>query len=194
MKKRMSRPVSALSFGFLFIFIAAGLLHAEEAQAPGSSAATQVLGQGGKTAAPAALPPGFRKKRENPLARFEIIAFGSLPLTLFYTNRAFEIYHWIDNGYASAYAPWPVSGTSVSGELELELTNLAIPERFCRLGTAAILSMAVAGLDAVIRHIQDAAEDKAESARWSALPPPPQAGGSPSLPSSGAESGSPSSE
>jgi hypothetical protein len=164
----------------------------------GGSPAGQPADPGYRSVAPGALPPGYRKNRENGLARFEIVAFGSLPLALFYTNRGFEIYHWVKEGYDAAYAPWPVSGTSVASELAKVDTNgdgvtETNPEIFQRIAVSAGLSILVASVDAVIRLIQDNAEDRAEAERRAALPlPPPGSGGQQPLPAETGASGTPS--
>lgn len=41
------------------------------------------------------------------LRRFEIIGFGSVPFTLFFTRFGFDSYKYFSNGELPQYAPWP---------------------------------------------------------------------------------------
>lgn len=98
----------------------------------------------GLQVSPGALPSGYgqAKKRENGLRRFEILAFGSFPIALFYTNFGFELGAYIQSNFDSRYAPWPFSGEQTS--------SISDSERFGRMGVAAGLSLLVAGVDAIL--------------------------------------------
>jgi hypothetical protein len=146
-------------------------LHAEEgtaaaasdgSAAPGLPPATQPQAQ---VAAPGALPPGLSVAQENPFRRFEIIAFGSFPITLLYTNIAFQVTHYVQSGFDSRWAPWPFTGEYTD--------SITDSERFTRMGVAAGISLAVAGLDALIRHA------RAKKAARLATPLPPAAAPAP---------------
>ena len=47
--------------------------------------------------------PGLRTLR-----RGEIILFGSLPITLFLSYEAYDIFRYFANGRQAQYAPWPL--------------------------------------------------------------------------------------
>ena len=141
-RKAGSVPVFLLAC--LLVFSAA--LDAEE------SGGTAASGTGGQSvsppaaAAPAALPQGFSTPQENFFRRFEIIALGSLPITLLYTNVGFQLYHFVDNDLDMSWAPWPFEGENTD--------SITDSERFTRIGIAAGAAMAVAGVDALIRYLQ----------------------------------------
>ncbi len=102
-------------------------------------------------------------KRENALRRFEIIAFGSYPIALFYTTLAFDLGAYIDSGYDVRYAPWPFKSEYSA--------RLSEGEVLLRLGSAACLSLAVAGIDALIRSGVERREASARRSLFSAAPP-----------------------
>ena len=117
--------------------------------------ATRAWGQGiqpppeqsDQRAAPEALPGAFIEEDQSPfltgLRRFEIIAFGSFPIMLFYSNVGFDLSRYIRSGYDPYYAPWPVKS-----EYSYQAST---PELLASIGTAALLSVGIATLDAVIR-------------------------------------------
>lgn len=134
------------------VFIVTGpFLSADDA----ASAAAPPSGSGaaaGAGAAPApsnaALPQGFVSgTRENFWRRFEIIAFGSYPITLLYVNFSFQVTDFVASGFDTNYAPWPFSGQYTN--------NVSVSEELLRMGIAAGVSIAVAGLDALFRRAQD---------------------------------------
>jgi hypothetical protein len=71
-------------------------------------------------AAPAA-PLWLRDMR-----RAEIIAFGSFPMTLFWTSFFFDLYRSASHGWDRRYAPWPFKSAGAvemtSGELSMMFT------------------------------------------------------------------------
>ncbi|MBL8968444.1 MAG: hypothetical protein JNG85_15680 [Spirochaetaceae bacterium] len=106
-------------------------------------------GKGGFVLEPGALPPalgGGDARREKALRRFEIVALGSFPFTLFYTGLGFDTAGYIDSGFEAAYAPWPFKN-----ERSVALTS---SERLVRLGVAAGASLVIAGIDALIRGME----------------------------------------
>ena len=141
---RKAGPVSVLLLACLL-----GPLLGLGAEESGGSAAS---GGGGQLASPpaaaasAALPQGFSAPQENFFRRFEIIALGSLPITLLYTNIGFQLYHFMDNGFDMSWAPWPFEGENTD--------SITDSERFTRIGIAAGAAVAVAGVDALIRYLQ----------------------------------------
>lgn len=46
------------------------------------------------------------------LRRAEIVAFGSLPFTLFLSRIGVDTWRWSNNSWDMQYAPWPLKGTS----------------------------------------------------------------------------------
>ena len=134
------------------------------AEEPGGTAAS---GSGVQPAsptaavAPAALPQGFSTPQENFFRRFEIIALGSLPITLLYTNVGFQLYHFIDNGFDMSWAPWPFEGENTD--------SITDSERFTRIGIAAGAAVAVAGVDALIRYLQARKAERLAAAKAALL-------------------------
>lgn len=96
---------------------------------------------------PGALPGAFVPEDRSPfltgLRRFEIIAFGSFPIMLFYSNLGFDLSRYARSGYDPYYAPWPFKS-----EYSYRPST---PEILASIGTAALLSVGVGVLDAVIR-------------------------------------------
>ena len=84
------------------------------------------------------------------LRRWEIVAFGSIPFTMFFTTFGMDMYRWYNaNGIDlndRSYAPWPLKGAGApvfdSGEFE---TIFKI---------AACLSMSIAFTDLIIVKIK----------------------------------------
>mgnify|MGYP000938560030 FL=1 len=105
----------------------------------------------GMEAAPGALPGAFVPEDRSPfltgLRRFEIVAFGSFPIMLFYANLGFDISRYARSGYDPFYAPWPLKN-----EYSYKPSTREI---LASIGTAALLSVGVGTLDAVIRASRD---------------------------------------
>jgi len=145
--KRVSPRIGAVAgLALVCMLLLPPALGAEES---GGAAAS---GPGGQpvsppaAAAPGALPQGFSAPEESFFRRFEIIALGSLPITLLYTNVGFQLYHFIDNDFDVSWAPWPFEGSNTD--------SITDSERFTRIGIAAGAALAVAGVDALIRYLQ----------------------------------------
>ena len=153
--RRKASPVSAL--------LLACLLALPTAICGEESGGASVTGTGGQSAsspvavAPAALPSGFSAPQEGFFRRFEIIALGSLPITLLYTNVGFQLYHFIDNDLDMSWAPWPFEGENTD--------SITDSERFTRIGIAAGAAVAVAGVDALIRYLQARKAERLAAAR-----------------------------
>ena len=167
--RRASRA-PALALVLAFAALGAAPSRAEEAlPSADPAAATEAAPSGAAlattTAAPAArgsvlaagvLPAAYGqegKGRENALRRFEIVALGSYPIMLFYTGLGFDLSAYIGSGYDPSRAPWPFKN-----EYSAELSD---SERLQRLGTAALASLFVAGLDAAIHEVRLRREERA---------------------------------
>lgn len=96
------------------------------------------------------LPGPFVEEGASPflqgLRRFEIITFGAFPIMLFYTNIGYDLSRYIRSGYDSYYAPWPMKS-----EYSYEASTSEI---LVSIGTAALLSVGVGAIDAIIRAIR----------------------------------------
>ena len=148
-------PVSVLVLACLLVLPA--VLCAEETSGTPASGAGGQPSSTPAAAATAALPLGFSAPQENFFRRFEIIALGSLPITLLYTNVGFQFYHFIDNDLDMSWAPWPFEGENTD--------SITDSERFTRIGIAAGAAVAVAGVDALIRYLQARKAERLAAAR-----------------------------
>ncbi len=82
----------------------------------------------------------------NTIRRYEIVSLGAFPILLFYTRFGFEIQRFIQNGFASAYVPWPFKNE-----------NSYVPtdeEQLQSVLTAAGLTVAFGVLDAIMVRIR----------------------------------------
>jgi len=110
------------------------------------------------------LPKAYRaenKNPENPFIRFGIIAFGSYPITLTYTNFVWGMVEYVSSGFSSSYIPWPfnLSGTS----------SITEGEHWERMEVAGYISLGVAVADAIIRIVQEKSLSDAASSAQSEL-------------------------
>lgn len=166
--------------GPVFVLLLACLLAVPAALGAEESGGSASSGSGGQSASPAAaaapgaLPQGFSAPQENFFRRFEIIALGSLPITLLYTNVGFQLYHFMDNDFDMSWAPWPFEGENTD--------SITDSERFTRIGIAAGAAVVVAGVDALIRYLQARKAERLSAARSAlqagegAFPPSPEPG------------------
>ncbi|HUX37310.1 MAG TPA: hypothetical protein VMV44_05350 [Rectinemataceae bacterium] len=115
------------------------------------------------TPADDALPTTTAHFSETPLGRFETIAVGSFPITLFYVGFGFDVAIWAQNGFQSLYAPWPFKNASAPSPSQLNLET--------RLGAALALSAGIALLDLILKPLAEA--KKAETRPDSHFPLPP---------------------
>jgi hypothetical protein len=58
------------------------------------------------------------------LRRAEIVAFGSLPLTIFWTSFVMDLYRTASHGWDSRYAPWPFKGAGAVGMTNQEISMM----------------------------------------------------------------------
>lgn len=86
------------------------------------------------------------------LRRAEIITFGSLPFTMFFSTIAMDTYLWGTNNWDLNYAPWPVRP---SGAIEMSMDH-----RFLTLGIALGASILVAAADNIIIQVKRSNEAK----------------------------------
>ena len=98
--------------------------------------------------------------------RFDIIAFGSFPFSMFFVNFFYDFYRW---GKASGmdfsaegrrYAPWPFASAGAVGKTNIEFRNTII--------MAASLSLVFATVDLIIHKNKQ----KKEMERIQSIPPP----------------------
>lgn len=155
------RAGTALILSLAFLLARPASLVAEGTESPTGSGEGQPAASSPVVASPAALPQGFAAPEENFFRRFEIIAFGSLPITLLYTNIGFQLYHFMDNGFDMSWAPWPFEGANTD--------SITDSERFTRIGIAAGAAVAVAGVDALIRYLQARKTERLAAARKALL-------------------------
>jgi len=147
----MTRRTAVLA---AFVMAAAAALGAQETSAagsagPGATTAQQAPAQAAQasssaTAAPDALPPGFgeTEKTENPWRRFEIVSLGAFPISLFYVGFGFDLGRYFGSDFDYRYAPWPFQSSASILPSD--------SERLVRLASAAVLSLAIGGVDAII--------------------------------------------
>jgi hypothetical protein len=155
----------------LVLCISAFAAHAQTGSAvqPGDSATATAT----RPASESPLPSGA-----NFFGRFETIAVGSFPISLFYVGFGFDLAMFFSNGFNPLYAPWPFK------------SNLAPPlvdsDKILRLSAAAALSVGIAIIDAIILP-RAVARREADLGRGPfPVPPPPKA--EPSPPVNGATS------
>lgn len=58
------------------------------------------------------------------LRRGEIVAFGSLPLTIFWVSTLFDLYRMATHNWSSRYAPWPLKGADAVDMTRGELITM----------------------------------------------------------------------
>lgn len=87
------------------------------------------------------------------LRRAEIIAIGSFPFTLFFTNFAYDTYRFAANGFDPAYRPWPFRGPNSAGFTKGE-----------RIGVL-VASLSLSVVIATVDYFLGRAEAKRETAR-----------------------------
>jgi hypothetical protein len=114
---------------------------APSAPAPGAPAPTP----------PATNPPEeYREGEFGPAAqalrRGEIILFGSVPLTLFLSYEAYDIYRFFANDRQPQYAPWPARRPDAVAYRDWETAGVLV--------TAVSLSLSIAVMDFLIGKIR----------------------------------------
>jgi len=90
------------------------------------------------------------------IRRFDIIAFGSFPFSIFFVSTVMDLIRWNDaNGFDMSeegrrYAPWPAKSAGA-----IEMTNNEYTQMFLY---AAGVSMVIALADFIIVHIKRSKE------------------------------------
>ncbi|MDR2110842.1 MAG: hypothetical protein LBP32_05990 [Spirochaetaceae bacterium] len=91
------------------------------------------------------------------LRRAEIVAFGSLPFTVFFAILAMDTYRYASSGGDSRYAPWPFKS---AGAIDMDSH-----QRATTIIAAAMTSLAISIADYIIvRHKRTKAEEEARNA------------------------------
>jgi hypothetical protein len=81
------------------------------------------------------------------LWRADAIFVGSFPFTIFLTLEVYDTYRFVNSGFKTAYAPWPLgSGTAVTYTTD-ETLWLAV--------SALSLSLVIAGIDFLLGRINE---------------------------------------
>ncbi len=90
------------------------------------------------------------------LRRAEIITFGSLPFTLFFSTIAMDTYLWGTHNWDTRYAPWPIRGAgAVEMSMDQRILTLSIA-----LGTSVLIAVA----DHIIIRVKRSNEAKKAAA------------------------------
>lgn len=88
------------------------------------------------------------------LRRAEIVAFGSLPFTLFVSRIGVDTWRWSQNAWDMQYAPWPLKGTS-SVDMSSDEVRASIAIAF---GISTLIAIAD---HLVLRHNRSKAREQA---------------------------------
>jgi hypothetical protein len=73
------------------------------------------------TAAAVSSPLSSAPQWVKDLRRAEIVAFGSLPLTIFWTSFAIDMYRYGTHDWDTRYAPWPIKS---SGAIDMTTSEM----------------------------------------------------------------------
>ncbi|MCX7656439.1 MAG: hypothetical protein N2Z76_07940 [Treponemataceae bacterium] len=73
------------------------------------------------------------------LRRFEVIAFGSIPFTIFFATTGIDSYRWASHSWDQRYAPWPLKP---AGAIEMNES-----QRLLALGIGIGVSLLIATVD-----------------------------------------------
>lgn len=96
-------------------------------------------------------PEEYKEEEFSPglkaLRRGEIILFGSLPLTLFFTFEVYDIYRFFANDRQSQYSPWPARPPDAVAYQDWETVGVLV--------TAVSLSLTLALTDYLIGRARE---------------------------------------
>ena len=81
------------------------------------------------------------------LRRGEIIFFGSLPFTMFFTFESYDTYRYVANGLDPYYAPWPFRPGSTQAYSSSEKAWLVV--------SSLSLSLVIATVDYLIGRVHE---------------------------------------
>lgn len=84
------------------------------------------------------------KDEENALSRFAIVACGSFPIMLLYSDFSFDVGRYVAAGFDAYYAPWPFKS-----EFSYQPSDA---EKALRIGVAVGASVTVGAIDYLIRR------------------------------------------
>jgi hypothetical protein len=90
----------------------------------------------------------------NDLRRAEIVFFGSLPFSLFFTFEAYDIGRFAASGFEYSQAPWPFRAGSEIG------AGYSSAEKGWLIASALTVSLGVAVADFLIVHRPAKREDR----------------------------------
>ena len=94
------------------------------------------------TAAATTSPLSTAPQWVKDLRRAEIVAFGSLPLTIFWTTFVIDMYRYGTHGWDTRYAPWPIKS---SGAIDMTTSEMKM-----MFGIAISSSVLIAVADHII--------------------------------------------
>ncbi|MDL2228751.1 hypothetical protein LJC14_00700 [Treponema sp. OttesenSCG-928-L16] len=90
------------------------------------------------------------------LRRGEIVAFGTLPFTIFFATFAVDTYRWASHDWDNRYAPWPIKST---GAINMSRQQLGMTFAIA-IGTSAVIAVAD---HIIVRVKRNKAQREAES-------------------------------
>jgi hypothetical protein len=90
------------------------------------------------------------------LRRAEIITFGSLPFTMFFSLLTADTIFWASHDWDTSYAPWPIRS---AGAVEM-----SVDDRLITLGVALGVSLLIATADHIIVRVKRSNEAKKAAA------------------------------
>jgi len=135
--------------------------------------AAQEAGSSPSASALPVSPPTDLAFTQTPLGRFETIAVGSFPIAFFYFGIGFDLGSYFSHGFDPLYAPWPFKSDRAPAPSD--------SDKQVRILGAALISLGLASLDALLRPGADKRRRVAHGTE--AFPqPPPQTGEGLSLP------------
>jgi hypothetical protein len=103
---------------------------------------------------PAPYAPGEFPAWVRDLRRAEIVFFGSLPFSLFYTFETYDIGCFVASGFDPLKAPWPLRAGSEIG------AGYSPTEKGWLIASALTVSLGVAVADFLIVHRPTKREDR----------------------------------
>ena len=158
------KPVAALVAALFFLPLLAAA--ADDQTQPSPSTAPLPSGAAAPTAAPLdSLLKGFS------WTRFETVAVGSFPISMFYVGFGFDMAAYASSNFNSLYAPWPFKNPQAPA--------LTDSEKVYRLSGALILSVGIAVIDALLLPPALARRERELGKGPFPLPPPPETLGLP---------------
>lgn len=166
MKLRLVSSLVLFAFGLTLMPAVAEETVAQSTTATTPSAETAATdAQKSKSGTADELKPEPYKPEEFPqwahdLRRAEIIAFGSLPFTLFFVKFAIDSFRYADNDWDRRYAPWPLKS---AGAIEMDED-----QKIAALVAAGFGSVLLAFVDHIVVSMR---RSSAEKAAQSKIPP-----------------------